>query len=80
MSRPVISSIASTEGRKPPGKTYLLIQVCEPRVASIRSWGIVIAWIPTRPPGASTRSMVEKYVDQKSYPTASIISTDSTTS
>ena len=46
------------------------------RVASIRSCGIVIAWIATRPPGASTRSRVSKYVGQNSWPTASIISTD----
>ena len=70
------SSIAVTEGRKPPGKMYLFIQVQVFRVASIRSCGIVIAWIPTRPPGASSRSMVRKYVDQYSCPTASIISTD----
>ena len=59
---------------------YLLIHVHVWRVASIRSWGIVIAWMPTLPPGASTRSIVEKYVDQYSWPTASIISTDSTAS
>ena len=55
---------------------YLLIQVKVLRVASIRSCGMVIAWTPTRPPGASSRSIVEKYVDQYSWPTASIISTD----
>ena len=44
---------ASAEGRKPPGKMYLLIQVKVPRVASIRSCGIVIACRPTVPPGAS---------------------------
>ena len=36
--------------------------------------------MPTRPPGASTRSMVRKYVGQYSWPTASIISTESTAS
>ena len=59
---------------------YLLIQVNPPRVASIRSWGIVIAWMPTRPPGASTASIVWKYDGQYSAPTASIISTDTTAS
>ena len=72
----VTSSITSTDGRKPPGKMYLLIQVNWPRVASIRSCGIVIAWMPTLPPGASTWSMVEKYDGQYSAPTASIISTE----
>ena len=76
VSARVISSIAVTEGRKPPGKMYLLIHVNVRRVASIRSCGIVIAWMPTRPPGASSRSMVWKYVDQNSCPTASIISTE----
>ena len=47
-----------------------------PRVASIRSCGMVIAWMPTRPPGASSRSRVLKYVGQYSWPTASIISTE----
>ena len=50
------------------------------RVASIRSCGIVIAWSTARPPGASTRSIVAKYVGQYSWPTASIISTDTTAS
>ena len=80
VSARVISSIAVTEGRNPPGKMYLLIQVYVFRVASIRSCGMVIAWMPTRPPGASRRSMVWKYVDQNSWPTASIISTETTAS
>ena len=50
------------------------------RVAIIRSCGMVIAWIATRPPGARTRSMVSKYVAQYWWPTASIISTDTTAS
>ena len=72
----VTCSITSIDGRKPPGKMYLLIQVNPPRVASIRSCGMVIAWMPTLPPGASTGSIVEKYDGQYSAPTASIISTD----
>ena len=59
---------------------YLLIHVWPSRVASIRSCGIVIAWMATRPPGARTWSIVRKYVPQNSWPTASIISTDSTAS
>ena len=50
------------------------------RVASIRSCGIVIAWMATVPPGASTGSMVSKYVSQYCQPTASIISTETTAS
>ena len=50
------------------------------RVASIRSCGMVMAWIATRPPGITSRSSVWKYVGQNRYPTASIISTDSTAS
>ena len=59
---------------------YLLIQVCVRRVASIRSCGIRIAWMPTLPPGASSRSSVPKYSGQNWWPTASIISTETTAS
>jgi hypothetical protein len=57
-----------------------VIHVCECRVATIRSCGIVIACRPTRPPGASSRRSVAKNTGQYSSPTASIISTDTTAS
>ena len=41
---------------------------------------MVMAWIATRPPGATSRSSVWKYVGQNRYPTASTISTDNTAS
>ena len=59
---------------------YFWIQVYVLRDASIRLLGIVMAWIATRPPGDTSRSRVWKYVGQKRYPTASIISTDTTAS
>ena len=53
-----------SEGMIPPGKMYFWIQPKRPRVASIRSCAMVIAWMLTLPPGASSRSMVAKYVGQ----------------
>lgn len=71
---------ASRDGMRPPGKTYLLIQVCVRAVCSIRSCGMVMAWRATEPPGARRRRRAAKYVAQYSAPTASIISTLTTAS
>ena len=59
--RSVISAMAWIDGSSPPGKMYFWIQVCVLRLASIRSCGMVIAWIATRPPGRTSRSSVAKY-------------------
>nr|WP_245734302.1 hypothetical protein [Lentzea jiangxiensis] len=48
--------------------------------AIMRSCGVVIARSSTRPPGASTRSSIEKQSGQCPAPTASIISTLTTAS
>jgi hypothetical protein len=80
MCRVVIAEIACVDGSSPPGKMYFWIQVCALRVASIRACGIVITWIATRPPGRTSRSTAAKYVGHERYPTASIISTETTAS
>lgn len=72
--------MASREGMRPPGKTYLLIQVCVRAVRSICSWPMVMDWSAIRPPGATASRRAAKYVGQKSLPTASIISTLTTAS
>jgi hypothetical protein len=74
------SSIERTDGMRPPGKMYLWIHVHEALLAIMRSCGVVIAWSPALPPGASTRSSTEKYSGQCSAPTASILSTLTTAS
>ena len=43
--------MACSEGIWPPGNMYWWIQLCPPRVASMRSCGMVIACSPTRPRG-----------------------------
>ena len=48
------------DGMIPPGKMYFWIQLNDRRVASIRSWAIVMLWMLALPPGASSRSMVAK--------------------
>ena len=78
--RSVIPAMAWVDGSSPPGKMYFWIQVWVLRVASIRACGMVIAWIATRPPGRTSRSSVAKYRGHEWYPTASIISTDTTAS
>ena len=55
-----VSSIACKDGIRPPGKMYFWIQPKLRRVASTRSCAMVIAWMPTTPPGASSRSSVVK--------------------
>lgn len=72
--------MASREGIRPPGKTYLLIQVWVAAVSSICRWPMVMAWRAIRPPGSRARRSAPKYTGQCSAPTASIISTLTTAS
>lgn len=78
--RSVMSAIAWVDGSSPPGKMYFCTQVKVLRLVSIRSWGMVIAWIATFPPGRTSRCSAAKYFGHEWYPIASIISTESTLS
>ena len=51
-----------------------------PAAAVVTPAGVAQRLQAALPPGASSRSMVSKYVGQYSWPTASIISTDTTAS
>ena len=74
-------SIARSDGSAPPGKMYLLIHVYWSRVASIRSCASRIAWMPMRPPGASSAVEGARSTSASTpSPTASIISTLTTAS
>ena len=74
-------TMASVDGSSPPGKMYFWIQVWVLRVASIRACGMVMAWIATRPPGRHQPvESAESTLGQNRYPTASIISTETTAS